>query len=92
LDILAGNRLTAGRAAVNFSRFIRLFTLKNKDMTTKIIVLSTIGLLGAAVVVHHSGLCPFGHHGNGAVAHHATKPAPKTDAAKLDAKSVAVNK
>ena len=61
-------------------------------MKTKLFLLGAVGLLGAGVMIHHSGHCPLMDAKN-AMAKHASKPAvraanpaPVVTAAMVDAK------
>jgi hypothetical protein len=63
-------------SAVNLSRFTQLLTLKFMNMTTKIVVLSAVGLLGAAAAIHHSGICPM-QKAKAAFVKHTVKPPAK---------------
>jgi len=48
-------------------------------MKTKLFLLGAVGLLGAGVMIHHSGHCPLMDAKN-AMAKHASKPAAKMPA------------
>ena len=56
------------------------------NMSTKIIVLSAVGLLGTAAVIHHSGICPFQKAKTAFVKHTVKTPAKDATA------TVALNK